>query len=347
MSRRVIRSDRGFTLIELLVVIAIIGVLIALLLPAVQAAREAARRMQCTNNLMQMMLAVHHYASAHQVYPPGTTAPAGSGPVASLPGGHHFSWQTHLLPYIEQKNAYNKLNFDVGAHTIENATVRATMLSSFLCPSDGFTNRYGGSIPSQSNYAGCHHDVEAPIAADNHGVFFLNSRLRPDDIDDGTSQTIFLGEKLNSAPGLGWVSGTRATLRNTGVPPNARAPLIILSKNASPESDEFATGFGYGPGFEDENGFGPDDFFPFDDDRIDVPMPEVPEDAEDVEDDPETKTPPPIAYYVGGFSSRHPGGANFAFGDGSVRFVKDSISPHIYQLLGHRSDGELISSNEY
>src|SRR5262249_12504954 len=98
-------QKRGFTLIELLVVIAIIGVLIALLLPAVQAAREAARRLQCTNNLMQLAIAVSNYESSHEVLPPGVVDVA--GPVLNQPKGYHFSWIAQVLPFMEQRNIFN------------------------------------------------------------------------------------------------------------------------------------------------------------------------------------------------------------------------------------------------
>src|SRR5688572_33061782 len=98
----------GFTLVELLVVIAIIGVLVALLLPAVQAAREAARRSSCMNNLSQLNLAIHQYEMAHGAYPPGTVAAA--GPISNTATGYHHSWTVQILPYIEQQNAYNALD---------------------------------------------------------------------------------------------------------------------------------------------------------------------------------------------------------------------------------------------
>src|SRR3954451_14542119 len=97
-----VRSLPGFTLIELLVVIAIISVLIALLLPAVQAAREAARRVQCVNNLMQLGIALHNYESSYEMLPPGSVNP--TGPIVNLPRGYHVSWMVQLLPFIEQKS---------------------------------------------------------------------------------------------------------------------------------------------------------------------------------------------------------------------------------------------------
>ena len=217
-------SQSAFTLIELLVVIAIIGVLIALLLPAVQAAREAARRIQCTNNLAQLILATQNYAGAFEVYPPGVTDDPSSGPIPDLPVGKHYSWICQILPFVEERNAFNKLNFDTGVYNVANDTIRSATFNTFLCPSDPRSSQAGSGTPAQSNYAGCHHDVEAPIDDNNHGVFFLNSALRYDDIPDGTSNTIFFGETTGFTPTLGWASGTRATLRNTGTTLNFLAP---------------------------------------------------------------------------------------------------------------------------
>ena len=281
----------AFTLIELLVVIAIIAVLIALLLPAVQSAREAARRAQCVNNLVQLNVAIQNYESSHEVFPPGVINP--TGPIASTPVGYHLSWIVQILPFLEQRNAFNKMNFAFGAYAGENSTVKGHDLHVLLCPSDGAAGTNGAN-----SYVGNHNDVEAPIDAKGKGVFFLNSAIRYEDIPDGSSNTIFLGEKTRSGD-LGWISGTRSTLRNVGG--------MINSGMIG----------GVGPAMTGA---------PAGDGKI-------------VAENPDLE--------VGGFSSRHPGGANFAFGDGSVRFLKNTISPEILKYLGNRADGELVSSSAY
>jgi prepilin-type N-terminal cleavage/methylation domain-containing protein/prepilin-type processing-associated H-X9-DG protein len=272
------RIRAGFTLIELLVVIAIIGVLIALLLPAVQAAREAARRSQCCNNLMQLGIAVQNYEAAHEVLPPGSVNL--TSPIKNTPTGFHMSWVAQILPYIEQKNVYNHMNFKAGAYAEENSTARTINLGVMLCPSDPSSGA-GSDEAAQSSYAGCHHHLEAAIADDNLGTFFLNSKVRFEDIPDGTSNTIFIGEKRGDAD-LGWMSGTRATLRNTGTLLNG----VTLPSQSNPDP-------------------------------------------------------------VGSYSSLHPGGANVCFGDGSVRFLKSTISPTIFQCLGNRKDGEMVSRDTF
>ena len=130
-----------------------------------------------------------------------------------------------------------------------------------------------------SNYAGCHHDVEAPIAENNRGVLFLNSHISARDVTDGVQHTIYLGEKQTGADDLGWMSGTRATLRNTGTP-------IDKTSLEKPASD----------------------------------------------------------LYVGGFGSWHPAGANFLLGDGAVRFFNLAIDQQVYEQLGNRADGKLLTS---
>ncbi len=205
------RIVSGFTLVELLVVIAIIGVLIGLLLPAVQAAREAARRMQCSNNLAQLGMAIHNYEMAHLVYPPGTIND--KGPIQHLANGFHHSWIVQILPFIEQKNAYRSLDHTQSIYAPVNVAIRAHSISVLKCPTDYSSGPY-------SNYAGVHHDSEIPIDVTNNGVFFLNSHIRYDDITDGSSHTLFVGEKGIEPYDLGWSSGTRASLRNVGMPIN-------------------------------------------------------------------------------------------------------------------------------
>jgi prepilin-type N-terminal cleavage/methylation domain-containing protein len=203
------RSTNGFTLVELLVVIAIIGVLVALLLPAVQAAREAARRSMCSNNLAQLSLGIHHYEMAHGVFPPGTID--AKGPITNAPIGFHHNWLVQMLPYIEEQNAWNSLDKRASIYSPKNAAITGSMPRWLNCPSNGA----GQGFPC---YAACHHDKEKPIDSQDSGVFFLNSKVRYDDITDGSSHTIFVGEKLPDAWDLHWLSGTRATLRNTGTP---------------------------------------------------------------------------------------------------------------------------------
>ncbi|HKM55618.1 MAG TPA: DUF1559 domain-containing protein [Isosphaeraceae bacterium] len=290
--------ERGFTLIELLLVVGIIAVLISLLLPAIQSSRENARRVQCSKNLMQIGLALANYASTHNVFPPGVVND--KGPISNVPVGYHFGWAVQILPYLEQAPVYREFDFSQSVYAPRNDTARGHRIQSFLCPSDG---RNG-----LTSYAACHHDVEAPIAADNHGIFFLNSRISYDDISDGPAFTILAGEFITGGPGLGWAVGTMSSLRNTGVPINYDDPITgnkapaRMPVNRSSDLSELSSLIKDG------------------------------------------LLPPG---YVGGFSSHHPGGANFLFGDGSVRFLSQKIRVPVYRSLGNRADGNLISDDEY
>ncbi len=334
----------AFTLLELLVVVAIIGMLIALLLPAVQAAREGARRNQCQNNLMQKILGIKHYEEALGTLPAGTEN--ATGPIRNVPVGNHIGWIPKILPFIEQVPLYEMIDFSKGVYDPANETAwLATAPGGFHCPSEG-TGR--GTV--HVGYKACHEGVETPIDADNRGVFFLNSRLMSRDIVDGTTYTIFLGEALvdsyrgraYASTSLGWMSGTPGTIRNTGTKMNglAIAPIWPMP---------FSDGYGVAPNsaampYEPQGlaaSYADQDYsFLGNDDEESV------EDTVDVST--ESTEPPsirnlwetemPEQLYVGGFSSYHHGGANFAFGDGSVRMLFDGIAPKVYSQLGRRDD---------
>jgi len=202
-------AKRGFTLVELLVVIAIIGVMMAMTVPAIQASREMARRNTCQSNLAQLMLAMQSYETAFESFSAGVTNP--TGPIRSEAIGQHQGWLIHLLPYVDEGNAYRLIDFSKSVYDPANAPVRELTIGLFRCPSDP------GDERAVSSYAGCHHDVEAPIDVDNRGVLYLNSHIRREDVSDGLSHTLFVGEKRQELGDLGWMSGTRATLRNTGL----------------------------------------------------------------------------------------------------------------------------------
>ncbi|MGZ0165105.1 MAG: DUF1559 domain-containing protein [Planctomycetales bacterium] len=217
----------GFTLIELLVVIAIIAILIALLLPAVQQAREAARRSQCKNNLAQIALATLNYEMAHGVLPPGCVNP--DGPITSTAEGYHMSWTVQLLPYMDQSSLFHEIDFAKGAYEQEEL-INNIRMHAYLCPSDG------GHEESVS-YAGCQGGTETQIAKDNEGVFFLNSRIRYRDIKDGSTNTLFFGEKNRIEGDLNWMSGTRTSLKNTGNKPNQLPSFSMRQQRSQTPED--------------------------------------------------------------------------------------------------------------
>lgn len=200
----------GFTLVELLVVIAIIGILIGMLLPAVQQVREAARRTVCANNLSQVGLAIHNYEFAREHLPPGVIND--KGPILTEEIGLHVGFLVELLPYIEQRGIADNFDKSIGTYAPANSAARNMSIPIYKCPS--FPDVRGGPVPGLTNYAGCHHAKETQIDADNNGLLFLNSRVALADIYDGTSNTILVGEMLPTTDTLGWASGTRASLRN-------------------------------------------------------------------------------------------------------------------------------------
>jgi prepilin-type N-terminal cleavage/methylation domain-containing protein/prepilin-type processing-associated H-X9-DG protein len=301
----------AFTLVELLVVIAIIGVLVALLLPAVQAAREAARRSQCANHLNNLIIAVHNYEMAHGVYPPGTID--AKGPILNARVGYHHSWTIQILPYLEEQNTWNAVDKTVSVYHAKNAAVAAAMPRVFTCSSSP-------SPMGNPCYAGVHNDAEKPIDTKDNGVFFLNSRVTYDDVTDGSTHTLFLGEKQPDGWDLSWLSGTRATLRNAGMGINGMTFAGGLPRPKSP--DEMTPEL--------------DALLPAEDE----PMPDAPATATGAAVRPATG--PGSALFVGSFGSSHPAGAQFAYGDGHVGFLTGSIGPTILAQLANRKDGKLL-----
>ena len=288
------RRTRGFTLIELLVVIAIIGVLVGLLLPAVQEAREAARRNACINNLKQIALGAANHYDAHEVFPRGWRLDA-----TSSVGGPNWAWGAYLLPFLEEQSAYETLSPETTGAT---GGKMATQVNTFKCPSQGKlqTSQNGYAC---SNYnpvfgrydpvsGGIHTMSKAAIEAAHDGIYGANSRTKIRDITDGTSKTLAFGEKSN-------LSGAAPA-----VWPGLRADKCDQCSGASM--------FGV-VGAVDE------DYL---------------------------MNQPTGTNFVGerNFSSRHRGGVNFAFADGSVAFLQETIDPTTYERLGRRSDGAVVGS---
>jgi prepilin-type N-terminal cleavage/methylation domain-containing protein/prepilin-type processing-associated H-X9-DG protein len=367
----------GFTLVELLVVIAIIGILAATILPAIQASRESGRRVKCTNNMRQLIVAVHDYEMAHEWYPSGTVE--AQGPIRSLPSGHHISWIAHILPYIDEPALYNAIDLSLSAYHPTNDRARQNTVEMLLCPSNP-----SGMWP-YSNYGGCHHDVESPIDEHNRGVFFLNSQLSRDDLKDGAAYTLFLGERMPDDFDLGWISGTSSTLRNTGSPLNARnavggpwaavasdPPWIYRyaqdesawewdAKQLDAMTREAVEADPQAPGTDvtDEQAAeeqvteeqvakqpAVDASEAETDTGRPILAPELKQDADGVLKHSKLGGNAKAPLVVGGFESSHMGGVNFAFGDGSVRFIADDATAGLMGRLANRADGNLVDARE-
>jgi type II secretory pathway pseudopilin PulG len=314
-------------LIELLVVIAIAGLLIALLLPAVQAAREAARRLQCAGNLRQIGLALHAYHGVWQAFPPAyLTGPL--VPALELDSG--WAWGTLILPYLEQRPVYDAANFDFSFGSADtrdprgllglfvNRTVMRTSISILLCPS-----AEGGAGPLELGYdsgtvigspgqyiasAGWMDSSVLPVTGT--GILYPNSRIATGDVSDGSSTTLMIGERSRNLTDVAW-SGV------LGI-----SPLPLCTKRDWPVKSCVRTLFllmgRTGPSADIVSGS--------------IPV---------------GNTPNNPGAGADGFWSRHPGGCEFLLCDGSARFLEQTLALQVFRALTSRAGGEVIGADPY
>lgn len=315
------RQARGFTLIELLVVIAIIAILIALLLPAVQQAREAARRTQCKNNLKQIGLAIHNYESAMRVLPMART----------LPFPFVFSPQARILPYIEQTNLHNLVNFNDAPLPFgipgmpdgsSNLTAAKTKLSLYLCPSDQSDipgNDYGPTNYVANVGTGL---ISAGDIDQGEGIFVTNSNLRFCDITDGTSNTVMFSESLTGdgqTPSGSTPSDYRRGMFevSAGAPPTVPTPAMCAAATSGSWNGQRSAKW--------INGHYGDALY----NHFLTPN------SKTWDCDNEFHNMALLAA-----RSAHAGGVHVLLGDGSTRFVGDNINQSTWRALATRASGE-------
>ncbi|MFO0958739.1 MAG: DUF1559 domain-containing protein [Isosphaeraceae bacterium] len=333
------RSRRGFTLIELLVVIAIIGVLIALLLPAVQQAREAARRIQCVNNLKQMGLALHNYESVAGAFPPSNVL-QGTGNTVAWRNG--FSIHARILPFMEQGQSFNAINFTFDHRSAQNSTVVALWLPYFVCPSDPKntqTTAFPFGVARVTSYGFNHGDWfvwNGFNPPDNRGPFGPNRSLRIAEIADGTSQTLFATD----------VKALNPLYRCTALA-NINNPNIIPDPNADPLTVAPEYGGSCGAAAASHTAWVDGNTHETSVTTAWPPNKVILSPKGDGDMDLETRLPVQGGPTYAAITARsyHSGGVNALMADGSVRFIKGSIDGATWRGLGTIRGGEVISGD--
>jgi prepilin-type N-terminal cleavage/methylation domain-containing protein len=301
-------QNRGFTLVELLVVIAIIGILIGMLLPAVQQVREAARRIQCANNVRQVGLALMNYESAHMHLPSGWTTVSDFQPLEE-PG---WGWSAELLPFVEQNNIFKQIDLNVSIDAAAHHDVIQLRIPVYMCPSDPAEEVQNMDVhledddhddddhdhmlayihgddeddhsheelfASRSNYSGMFGSGSLDdFPGRGNGAFFANSELPLAEFRDGLSNTIIVAERTNEHGPISWIGM---------VPELEEAAARIVGAADHPLSDDHG--------------------------------------------------------HLEDFGSNHPGGINVVLGDGSTHFINEDISFNVYQNLATRAGGEFVT----
>ena len=236
------RSQKALTLPEVLVLLVVVCLMLGLLLPGLLRGRDKTRINHCQARLERLIQSVHEFESLSGRYPSGAINP--TGPIANEPVGMHHSWIAQILPFIEEQATFAKIDPNISVYDEKHRSVRSTYVGGVVCPASPQQPQSAESYPS--SYAACYHDAEAPLDTDNNGVFFLNSTITKEQVDDGLRYTLFLGEiqiKPNEA-NLGWMSGTRSVLRNTGTLPNPARTPKSASLNADEQDTYVMGGFG-------------------------------------------------------------------------------------------------------
>jgi prepilin-type N-terminal cleavage/methylation domain-containing protein/prepilin-type processing-associated H-X9-DG protein len=347
------RSRSAFTLIELLVVIAIIGILIALLLPAVQKVRESANRVKCENNLKQIGLALLNYEQSHGYFPVGIT----TDPMDFDLQDGNVTGYVRLLPYLEQDNLYNAYNFNVPWSDPSNAAVVQTEVKTFLCPSnrtDGMVNLQplaqilGKPLPNAGatdylmsmgpNAVTCPMSM---VPLDQRGLFGIDRKANVASITDGTSNTFAVGEGIGGNP----IFQSRQTYGSTtpAIDPTTGRPMVIdqawavaFIENGTTVQSGYLLGSVLGV-TAISGGFAPSQDEPMNNQLVLAAVDYTVSCTNDPKEQDDT---------ISGFRSVHQPGCNFVFCDGSVHFINQTISPTTYRGLSTIAGGETLG-NDY